>query len=169
MLLHLIAIVFAGLGAAGIALLLRKLSGSRLPKWIIPVFAGLGMLSFQIHHEYSWFDHKQGLLPEGSKVISSEKGTAFWRPWTFAFPMTTAFVVLDENTLDYQIIQGEKTARFMLYRFEKHYTDLVSHQAYLLNCDHRELVEIATSAEQPRRMQTLASEDPLYRTICTHR
>ena len=38
MLWTLLAIVVAGLGAAGIALLLRKLTRNKLPKWIVPLF-----------------------------------------------------------------------------------------------------------------------------------
>ena len=37
MIWHLIAAIFAGLGAAGLGLLLRTLSGKRLPRWIVPV------------------------------------------------------------------------------------------------------------------------------------
>ena len=43
MLWTLLAIVVAGLGAAGIALLLRKLTRNKLPKWIVPLFGGLGI------------------------------------------------------------------------------------------------------------------------------
>ena len=53
MLWTLLAIVVAGLGAAGIALLLRKLTRNKLPKWIVPLFGGLGMLGYQIFYEYS--------------------------------------------------------------------------------------------------------------------
>jgi len=46
---HLIAAIVAGVAGAGIGLLLRSLTRKRLPKWIIPVCAGLGMLSYTIH------------------------------------------------------------------------------------------------------------------------
>ena len=46
MLWTILAIVVAGMGAAGIAMLLRKLTGNRLPKWIIPACGGLGMLAY---------------------------------------------------------------------------------------------------------------------------
>ncbi len=67
MIWHLIAAIFAGLGAAGLGLLLRTLSGKRLPRWIVPVCAGLGMLGYQIQHEYGWFDHKRQQLPDSAR------------------------------------------------------------------------------------------------------
>ena len=57
MIWHLVATFSAGLGAAGIAFLLRSLSKQKLPKWIIPAFAGIGMLGYQIYFEYNWFAH----------------------------------------------------------------------------------------------------------------
>ena len=50
MLWTLLAIVVAGLGAAGIALLLRKLTRNKLPRWIVPLFGGLGMLANQVFY-----------------------------------------------------------------------------------------------------------------------
>lgn len=166
MIIHLIAAIFAGLGAAGVALLLRKLSGKRLPKWIIPAFAGLGMLGYQIYFEYSWFSHKQSLLPEHSVVISTEGRSDFWRPWTFIVPMTGAFIVLDESTLDVSKVEGQTTARFTLYRFEKHFQDLVVHSHYVLNCDLRDLVELPRTEAEPITRRRLTSDSVIYRSIC---
>ncbi|MHB1371312.1 MAG: hypothetical protein ACYCW7_14085, partial [Pseudomonadaceae bacterium] len=61
---HLIAAVAAALAGAGIALVLRSLSGKRLPAWIIPVFAGLGMFGYTIYYEYTWFETSQARLPQ---------------------------------------------------------------------------------------------------------
>ncbi len=166
MLLHLIAAIFAALGAAGIALLLRKLSGQRLPRWIIPVFAGLGMLGYQIHYEYSWFQHKQALLPEASEVITTERSAAFWRPWTYVFPMTTAFTVIDHQSVEERQVQGQRTLGFVLYRFEKHFTDLVRPQAYVLNCHTRELVEVGKENGETASLRRLSQEDPLFAVVC---
>lgn len=166
MLVHLIAAIFAALGAAGIALLLRRLSGQRLPRWIIPVFAGLGMLGYQIHYEYSWFAHKQALLPEASEVVTSERSSAFWRPWTYIYPMTTAFTVLDRQSLEERQVQGQRTVGFVLYRFEKHFTDLVRPQAYVLNCDTHELAEVVRDEGESGSWRRLGEEDPLLQRVC---
>ncbi|MFG6665973.1 hypothetical protein ACGK9R_02560 [Halomonas sp. HNIBRBA4712] len=165
MIWHLVAAVFAALAAAGIGLLLRKLSGNRLPKWIVPVMAGLGMLAYQIHVEYSWFDHKKAQLPASAEVIDSAAGTEIWRPWTFVFPMTTRFSVLDRESLS----RSGDVAEFMLYHFERRHTDLVIPQGYLLNCDNRELVPLFKANQRPDRegLRTLRRDSTLLERACT--
>lgn len=92
---ELVATVFAGLGAAGIALLLRKLSAQTLPRYLVPVFAGLGMLGFQIYGEYDWYSHQTSLLPEGVVVVKAVEEQMSWRPWTLIKPQITRFMAID--------------------------------------------------------------------------
>ena len=92
---ELVATVFAGLGAAGIALLLRKLSAQKLPRYLVPVFAGLGMLGFQIHGEYNWYSHQVSLLPEGVLVVKAVEEKINWKPWTYLKPQITRFMAVD--------------------------------------------------------------------------
>jgi len=168
MIWHLIAAVFAGLGAAGIGLLLRTLSGKRLPRWIIPALAGLGMLGYQIQTEYSWYAHKRSLLPESARVVQVEQDAMFWRPWTYLFPMTTGFSVVDTQSMSVQEQGGEKQVEFLLYRFEKQVQDRVSHQAWLMNCATRETLPLEGEAREPRldEMRRLGEQAPLYRALC---
>ncbi|MFY0991305.1 hypothetical protein [Halomonas sp. C05BenzN] len=169
MLLHLIAAFFAALGAAGIGLLLRFISGKRLPRWIIPVFAGLGMLGYQIYHEYSWFSHKQLQLPASAQVVSVEEGGAFWRPWTYVFPMTTAFSVVDRANLVTKQADDHRLVEFILYRFERQYVDQVSHQAWLMNCTTRERLPLVGEEREPRLegMRSIEASDPLFQAVCS--
>lgn len=164
MIWHLIAAVFAALAAAGIGLMLRYLSRNRLPKWIVPVMAGLGMLSYQIHVEYSWFDHKRAQLPASAEVVDTATGTEVWRPWTFVFPMTTRFTVLDHDSLS----REDSVAEFMLYHFERHHTDLVIPRAYALNCQTRELVPMDADSREPdlAGIRTLRDASELLHGAC---
>lgn len=167
MLWTILAIVVSGLGAAGIAMLLRKLTRNRLPKWIIPAFGGLGMLSYQIYYEYSWFDHQLQRQPTESVLVASETGEVFWRPWTFFWPMTTAFTVLDSKSLQRQDANGTSVAAFNLYRFEKQHIDRVSHQAHLLNCITAELLPLDEQKKpQLDQLKVVAKDDALYRQVC---
>lgn len=95
MLWELLATIIAGVGAAGIALLLRKFSSQRLPRYWVPIFAGLGMLVFQIHGEYNWFRHQSSLLPQGVTVVRTIESTSWWRPWSYLKPHTLQFVAMD--------------------------------------------------------------------------
>ena len=167
MLWTLLAIVVAGLGAAGIALLLRKLTRNTLPKWIVPLFGGLGMLGYQVFYEYSWFEHQQARQPKESVVVATEAGHVFWRPWSYFVPMVTAFTVLDSTSVATRELDGRMVAEFMLYRFEKQHIDHVAHQAHLLNCDSAELLPL-NAQKQPQldQLKRIAKDDTLYRQVC---
>jgi hypothetical protein len=168
MLWTLLAIGVAGLGAAGIAMLLRKLTGNRLPKWIIPAFGGLGMLAYQIYYEYSWFDYQLQRQPPESVIVASETGEVFWRPWTYFWPMTTAFTVLDSKSLLREDAVGNDVVAFNLYRFEKQHVDRVSHQPHLLNCTTAELLPLdAQKKPLLQQMKRIDREGELYRRACS--
>ncbi|WP_323752842.1 hypothetical protein [Marinobacter sp.] len=161
-----VATILCGLGAAGIALGIRAITAKKAPRWIIPVFAGLGMLGYLVYGEYSWYDHKQSLLPDEAVVVDTEREQLFFRPWTFVFPYVTAFSAVDvesiaRDTEDTQIV------RFTLYRFEQTVTDAVSHRVHLINCQTQELVPLASNGS-PRvdNMKRLNNNDPLLNTVC---
>jgi hypothetical protein len=167
MIWNLVATVFAGLGGAGIALILRMLSRKKLPKWIIPVCAGIGMLAYQIYIEYTWFDFKRSQLPAGAEVVSSETDSMIWRPWTYLKPMTVRFAVLDRNSINERLVAGESVVEFGYYRFEKSYVDQVRHQQYLLNCTNGQMLELTeTKAPVVDSLKVLENSDPLWRALC---
>ncbi|MBB3230268.1 hypothetical protein [Halomonas stenophila] len=168
MIWHLIAAAFAGLGAAGIGLLLRMLSRQRLPRWIVPVCAGLGMLGYQINHEYAWFEHKRAQLPASTRLVSTEQTPVLWRPWTYLVPLTSGFTVVDRDNLVRSRTNDQPLVEFILYRFEMANADRVQHQAYLLNCSARELVPLADEPRRPRTeaLRRLAAGDPLLQAVC---
>ncbi|MBV0934033.1 hypothetical protein [Marinobacterium weihaiense] len=167
MIWNLVATVFAGLGAAGIALILRLLSGKKLPKWIIPVFAGLGMLAYQIYTEYTWYEFKRSQLPAGAEVVATETDSMIWRPWTYLKPMTVAFTVVDTGSVSDQMVEGDRVVEFVRYRFEKAYVDQVQPHRQLLNCASREMVELNEEAQpQLNSLQTLSKVDALYQHLC---
>ena len=167
MIWHLTATFSAGLGAAGIAFLLRSISRQKLPKWIIPAFAGIGMLGYQIYFEYNWFDHQTSRQPEGAVVTSSHKGEDFWRPWTFFYPMTTVFTVVDSKSLQVRNLDGLKLVEFIEYRFEKKYIDVVTLQRYVMNCTQAQIVAVSDEQKvlttQPR---TVERNSPLFAAVC---
>ena len=99
MLFELFATVVAGFAAAGITLILRRLTGERLPKWLVPAAAGAAMLGFAILSEYSWFVRTSAALPAGFVVVSQSESSAPWRPWTYLKPMTDRFAVVDTNSI----------------------------------------------------------------------
>ncbi|HEY8331416.1 MAG TPA: hypothetical protein VIO83_08840 [Pseudomonas sp.] len=168
MIWHLIAAICAALAGAGIALILRSLTRKWLPKWIIPAFAGLGMLAYTIHYEYTWFDTKQAQLPAGSLVVASETGDMLWRPWTALFPMPLSYTVLDSANAQIEETSKGRMGRFVLYRFEKHHLmSTVKSAAHQLLCSEKVMFSLNEAGQA--KFDTMTKLDinaPLYRAIC---
>jgi hypothetical protein len=163
---NLVATIFAGLGAAGIALAIRSLTMKKTPKWIIPVFAGLGMMTYQVYIEYTWFEHMESRLPEGALVVSTEEKQVLWRPWSYFFPQITGFTVLDEGSI-VRDTSNPEILRMHLYRFDQTYGGRVSEGAYLGNCATNELVPLNKNGRpEPSAMQRLPDSDPLLTEVC---
>ncbi len=98
MFVELIATVFAGIACAGVAMLLNLITGRRLPKWIMPVAAGLGMIGMTISNEYNWFDRTAERLPVDVVIAMTVDEQSWLRPWTKAWPYTKRFVAVDTGT-----------------------------------------------------------------------
>lgn len=97
MLFDLIAAFSAGFLLAGLALGLKFLLRGRAPAWLVPVAAGLGMLSYAIWSEYSWFERARATLPDGVVVASSNEVQAWYRPWTYLVPQVDRFIAVDHR------------------------------------------------------------------------
>lgn len=96
--LELIATFAAGFGGAGLALALNMLSGGRLPRWSMPVAAGLAMLAVAVASEYTWGSRTASGLPEGVSVVEEYTQTSAWKPWTYVVPQTMRMVALDRQS-----------------------------------------------------------------------
>ncbi|GAA0688856.1 hypothetical protein GCM10009104_13920 [Marinobacterium maritimum] len=167
MIWNLIATLVAGLGAAGIALILRSLSRKKLPKWIVPAFAGLGMLSYQIYTEYTWYDFKREQLPANAEVLDVRTDSMIWRPWTYLYPMTVGFSVVDNGSMRDTLVGDERIVEFVLYHFEKSYVDQVTHHAQLLNCATGEMFELdETRKPLLDSREVLADDSPVRKRVC---
>ena len=97
--LELIAAIVAAIACAGIAMILRRLSRNRLPAWILPAAAALGLISYTAWSEYSWYGRMAAALPEGVHVVWEDDRPQALRPWTMAVPLVTRFVALDTRQM----------------------------------------------------------------------
>ncbi len=95
MYVDIISIVAAGFAAAGLALILNRLTGRRLPRWIVPALAGLGMIAMSLTSEYRWYPRTLTLLPEGYEVISTVDFSAPFSPWTYLVPYVHRFAAVN--------------------------------------------------------------------------
>mgnify|MGYP000079540564 FL=1 len=94
-----IAVIVAGIGGAGISIILGKITKGRTPKWLTPFAAAFAMLVTTISNEYLWYDQSTANLKPGVAVVSTIESSAFYRPWTYLFPITDRFAALDTNSL----------------------------------------------------------------------
>lgn len=167
---ELVATVFAGLGGAGIALIFRKLSANKAPRYLIPVFAGLAMLGFQIHSEYSWYQHQASRLPSGVVVVKAVEQKAVWRPWSYLYPQTLRFIAADvanasANTKNTQIKLVD------LYFFERRAAarrvPVVLHCGQFARADFSDQLHIP-AADEPlgEQWQKINKDDALISTVC---
>ncbi|CAM3844536.1 hypothetical protein [Rheinheimera salexigens] len=170
MIWELIATIVAGVGAAGVILLLRKLTGNAIAKWTIPSFAALAMLSFQVYSEYTWFSHQQAFLPSGVVVLHQDKNTAFWRPWSYLYPQTLGFVAADIANAEKNNINTE-VQRVNLYFVQRHSavqtSSQVVHCGYNAKAKNSQTVIIpASGATLDNQWIALNKQDPLLQAVC---
>ena len=95
MFVELIGTIVAGIACAGIVMLLNRLTGRRLPKWLTPVAAGLGMIGMTISNEYTWYERTAATLPKSFEIALTVEEQSWLRPWTQIWPYTKRFAAVD--------------------------------------------------------------------------
>ncbi|MCV2866194.1 hypothetical protein [Defluviimonas sp. WL0075] len=95
MIWELVAMVIAGVGAAGALLLVARIFRWKLPKWAVPATVGLAMFAFAVWNEYDWYPRVRDELPESVRIVSAPGSSAAYQPWTYAFPIVRRFVAID--------------------------------------------------------------------------
>lgn len=176
MIYEFIATVTAGFGMAGIAMIVRhltKLMGRQAPKWLIPIFAGIGMLGFQIHQEYHWHEQQIQALPEQVQVIKTIEGTTWYRPWSYLKPQVIRFMaVSNAQTIDPSISGiSDRIKRSKIYLFERRISTKIIPQ--LVNCTHPATTtltsetKLSTANFQQLTWHKLATDDALFQAVCS--
>ncbi|SHH02277.1 hypothetical protein [Marivita hallyeonensis] len=163
MFLELIAVIVAGLAGAGVMLAISKLSGGRLPKWIIPVAAGLAMLGTTISSEYGWFARTSGNLPDGLEVVQTVESTAIYRPWTYLFPYVDRFVAIDQENVR---ANSEQSDLYLadLYFFGRWTT--VQSVEVMVNCQTGQRADPALGDDSPPIWRDVPEDDPIVSGVC---
>lgn len=157
MIWELLATIFAGLGAAGLVMAFRAIF-KKLPKWLIPAGAGLGMLFFQVYNEYSWYPHTKSQLPTGTVVIIAVEKKPFYKPWAQIYPQTTQFIALDQNSVQTPS-QNPQWRLAQLYFFQRHMS--AHHLPVIVDCtqqSHALLTEPVSERTDIQRLHWTQSE-----------
>ncbi|MFQ6547842.1 hypothetical protein AADZ90_007780 [Aestuariibius sp. 2305UL40-4] len=170
MFVELIATVFAGIACAGVAMLLNRLTGRRLPRWITPVAAGAGMLAMTISNEYTWFERTAERLPDGIEIAMTVDEQSWLRPWTQLRPYTKRFVAVDTGMArTHDAVPDQRMAD--LYFFGR--WSPVNQAPMLFDCgagrsalliDGAEFAEDGTVSNAD--WQAMPANDPILKLVC---
>lgn len=175
MIYEFIATITAGFGMAGIAMIIRhltKFAGKQGPKWLIPIFAAIGILGFQIHQEYNWQQQQIDRLPEQVKVVKTVEGQAWYRPWSYLKPQVIRFMAVEAGEpLGSDI--NPTTAdirRSNIYLFERRISTKIIPQ--LVNCQQPAITSLTTKTPlsaatfKQLQWQPLAADDEILQVVC---
>ncbi len=99
MLIGLFGTLILGIAVVGCLMFVNKLTGKRLPRWIFPVGAAIGMLTFHIWNEYTWFERTASELPAHVAVGETYTTSNMLQPWTYVFPRINRFSAVDLASL----------------------------------------------------------------------
>lgn len=166
MIWHLLAVFIFGICAGSLAFLFIKISRNKLPKWLIPVSAGLGMFSYLAYYDYTWFDFKSSQLPKGSVIVEEKRQNHFFRPWSYLLPPVSAFVVLDGTVKDIQQ-QGHTLVEYIHYEFINDYTERLESRSYVLNCTTGEQLSVPQNGKPTQStVEFVARDSLLYQQLC---
>ncbi|MGM8899421.1 MULTISPECIES: hypothetical protein [unclassified Psychrobacter] len=177
MLFEFIATIAAAFGMAGLALIithLSKLAGKRAPKWLIPLFAAIGIFSFQIHQEYNWYHQQVAKLPEGVTVIKTAESTEWFRPWSYVKPQILRFIAADVDNASVQLDNSD-IYLVNLYLFERRRS--VQKIPQVIDCsvparadyvlpEKGSTLTIDEHVRQTTAWRDLAKDELLYTSVC---
>lgn len=177
MLFEFIATIAAAFGMAGLALIithLSKLAGKRAPRWLIPLFAAIGMFAFQISQEYKWYPQQVAKLPNGVVVVKTAESSEWFRPWSYAKPHIFRFIAADSKNARANA-DSPNVYLVNLYLFERRRS--VQQVQQVIDCatparadyvlqDKDSKLTIDEHVKQTTVWRSLAKDDPLYSTIC---
>lgn len=170
MFIELIATIFAGIACAGVAMVLNILTGRRLPKWVMPIAAGAGMIGMTISNEYTWFDRTAERLPEGVEIATMVQEESWIRPWTQVWPYTKRFAAVDTGTArkNENLPQQRLADLYFFGRWSP-----VSQAPMLFDCAKSQsalLIDGATFADdgsvQNADWQAMEKDDPILKLVC---
>lgn len=170
MLIGLVGTIVLGIAVVGCLLFINKLTGKRLPRWIFPVGAAAGMLTFHIWNEYTWFDRTVSELPARVAIGQTYTTSNLLQPWTYVFPRINRFSAVDLATLrtndkapGYRLVEVYLATRFT--------PTVVSRQIYDCTMPRRMLVSASQEfgvdgLPTNPAWENLAADDRLRTEVC---
>lgn len=167
MIWHLLAVFISGLVIGSLAFLLRKITRNKLPKWIIPVAAGVGMLCYQAYYNYTWYDFKKSQLPEEAVILDEKRTSDFFRPWSYLLPAVNYFSFIDGDFRSYKQ-DDDYLVQYIRYELYQDYIDRLKNHTYVLNCTKKIQIRLDEDGEThlPIKAEQIDPKGILYQELC---
>ena len=166
----LVTAVFAGFTGAGVGFALRHLSGQRLPKGIIPICAGLGMIVATIALEYGWYENVLDTMAEDTVVISERHQQAWYQPWTYIRPWVRGFVAFSPSET-VETAEGSGILAVQIRIQERWQPEVV--RPILVDCMHASRATLTPELEFEDDGQPIGADwidagrsDPIIAAVC---
>lgn len=168
---HLLAVFISGFSLGGLAFLARKLTRNKLPPWLVPVAAALGMFGFLTIYDYTWYDTKTEQIrltqPANEVVFFDQKRErSFFKPWSLLAPAISSFFIFD-GKFSTSLRDNEVLVEYFLYEFIK--DPIERQQVYMavLNCTTQERAIIMQGKTvKATEYEKVAADDQFYRRLC---
>jgi len=169
MIIDFIGAIATGLGLLGIVLLLNRLTGRRLGRWIYPATVALGMIGYTVWAEYSW----PVRTVEGSPhlvLASANRQGVFYRPWTYVWPQRTRLILIDrsQTLIHPDFPQMVRTQVVFIGRWEP-----IRVAGVIFDCAARARADLAQGVElnadgtlEGGSWRVLEADDPVLATAC---
>ncbi|MHC5655557.1 hypothetical protein [Stappia sp. ICDLI1TA098] len=139
MFLLLMSTVALGAALAGLVMIANRLLGGRLPRWLAPAVAGIGMFGFTVWMDYGWFDMTSGGLPPSMMVVGSYETSNPLQPWTLVRPKINRFAAVDLDTIEPNA-KDPRFRRIRLSLFTRY--EPVRHIVQIYDCESRRRIDL---------------------------
>lgn len=171
MLIGLVGTLVLGVAVVGCLLFVNKLTGKRLPRWIFPVGAAVGMLTFHIWNEYTWFDRTASELPAHVAVTQTYTTSSVIQPWTLVYPRINRYTAVDlasvrtnDKAPGYRLADVHLVTRFTPTATTQQIFDCPGGRRAFLSKDEAFGEDGLPLAA---RWESLDGGDPLLATVCS--
>ena len=162
--------VVIGFACAGVVMLLFRLLGRKVPKYVIPFVAAIGMFVYMIWDEYSWFDRYAARLPDSINIVQTFADESVFAPWTLISAPVDRFTAIDrDKIIPNPNNPGQKRVTTLLLK--KGIETLALNHLVDCNAGHRGYITAQTKLDDngfPVTIEewfAMADDDPL-RSVC---
>ena len=96
MIIDFVGAIATGFCLFGVLLIVNRVTGRRLGRWIYPASVALGMIGYTVWAEYTWPVRTIEASPQ-MRLASENEVSVFYRPWTYIWPQVTRLRAIDAS------------------------------------------------------------------------